>query len=264
MDSPATNEGAVMDAGGAQMSFSQRLVGIYLEPTKTFADISKKRTWVALFIVMCIVTLVSSYVLMARMDPADQAVKGLAVMKPILKKFVSAETLAQMEDQAAKRAAEPRTFLSKASPIVTTPIVMYITYVILTTIFLLAFMITGAGLTFKKCFTTVLWGTAPPGILVALLSILFIFLKNPADLEIAPVYNVVSNLSPLVDFTTHPALNSLLSSIDIFSIWTACLLSIGFAAMSEQRLTAGKAAITVVSLWVLWILLKVGFWAVMG
>ncbi len=264
MDSPAMNEGAVVDAGSAQMSFSQRLFGIYLEPTKTFSDISKKRTWVAMFVLMCIVTLISSYVLTARMDPADQAVKGLAMMKPIFKKFMSAEALAQMEDQAAKRAAEPRSFLQKVAPIVTTPIAMYIAYVILTTVFLLAFMITGAGLTFRKCFTTVVWGTGPPGILVALLSILFIFLKNPTDLEIAPINNVVSNLGPLVDFTTHPALNSLLSSVDIFSIWTACLLSIGFAAMSEQKLTAGKTAVTVVSLWVLWILLKVGFWAVLG
>ncbi len=264
MDSPATNEGAVVEKDGAQMNFSQRLVGIYLEPTKTFADISRKRTWVAVFALMCIVTLVSSYILMARMDPADQAVKSLAMTKPIMKKFMSPEALAQMEDQAAKRAAEPRSFLSKAAPIVTTPIAMYITYVILTTIFLLAFMITGAGLTFRKCFATIVWGTGPPGILVSLLSILFIFLKNPTDLEIAPIYNVVSNLGPLVDFTTHPALNSLFSSIDIFSIWTACLLSIGFAAMSEQKMTAGKAAVTVVSLWVLWILLKMGFWAVLG
>jgi len=198
------------------------------------------------------------------MDPADMAVKSLAMSKPIMKKFFSSDTIAQMEDQAAKRALQPRGFMAKYSPIIFTPIVLYITYVVITLVFLLAFFMWGAGLSFKKCFTGVIWGFGPPALVVSLLSILFIFLKNPSDLDINPVNNVVSNLGPLVDFTAHPALNSLFSSIDIFPIWTVILLSMGFAAQSEGKLKAGKAAIPVVSLWVIWILLKMGFWAILG
>lgn len=264
MDTPATNGTAISDMNVAQMSFFERLTGIYLEPTKTFADISRRRSWVGLFVLICIAALASNFALQARIDPSDAAVKGLAMMKPIMRKFMGPEQYAQAEEQAAKRAMEPRGFIAKYSPIVVTPIMMYIVYAILTTIFLLAFMISGAGLSFRKCFTTVVWGTGPPAILVTLLSILFIFVKNPVDLDINPANNVVSNLGPLVDFTAHPALNSLFSSIDIFAIWTAFLLSVGFAAMSEKKLTTGKAAITVVGLWVLWILLKMGFWAVLG
>ena len=80
----------------------------------------------------------------------------------------------------------------------------------------------------------------------------------------SPVYNVVSNLGPLVDAKTHPVLNTLLSSVDLFSIWTVVLLSMGFAAMSEKKITAGQAAVPIVILWILWILLKMGFWALVG
>lgn len=247
-----------------QMSFVQRLTGIYLEPTKTFEDISRKRSWLGIFLVVCVVALVANYALQARMDPADMARKGFAMSKPFLKKFMPAEQLQAAEEQAAKQALQPRGFFAKYSPIVFTPIVMYITYFILAAIFLLAFLTTGASMNIRKSFTAAIWGMGPPAILVTLLSLLFIYVKNPTDLEIAPVYNVVSNLGMLADATAHPVLNSLLSSIDLFSIWTIVLLSIGFAAMSEKKLTAAKAAVPIVALWAIWVLLKLGFWTVMG
>jgi hypothetical protein len=259
-------ENTAMETTGEapQMSFIQRLTGIYFEPTKTFEDISRKRSWLGIFLVVCIVALVSNYALQSRMDPADAARKGFAMSKPFLKKFLGEEQLAQAEEQAVKQASQPRGFFAKYSPIILTPIMVYITYFVLAAIFLLAFLMTGASLNLRKSFTAVVWGTGPPAILVTLLSFLFIYIKSPADLEIAPVYNVVSNLGMLADSAKQPVLNSLLSSIDLFSIWTAILLSIGFAAMSEKKLTAGKAAVPIVALWVVWILLKMGFWAIVG
>jgi len=264
MDSPETNASVAADAGTAQMSFFQRLSGIYFEPAKTFEDISRKRSWLGMLVLVSIVTIGANYTLMYRMDPADAAVKGLAVIKPIMKKFVSADQLAQMEEQAAQRASQPRGFLAKHSQIVTTPIVLFVTYVIFATIFLLVFLATGAGISFRKALAVTIWGTGPPAIVVTLLGILFMFVKNPADLDIVPAYNVVSNLGALVDFVTHPVQNSLLSSIDLFSIWTIVLLSLGFAAVSEKKLTARKAAIPIVGLWILWVLLKMGFWAILS
>jgi hypothetical protein len=259
-------ENTAVEATGeaSHMSFFQRLTGIYFEPSKIFEDISRRRSWLGIFLTVCIVALVASYALQARMDPADLARKSFAMTKPFLQKFLGAEQMAQAEEQAVKQAAQPRGFLTKYSPILMTPLMMYITYFILAAIFLLAFLVTGASLNIRKSFTAVVWGTGPPGLLVTLLSLLFIYVKNPADLEIAPVYNVVSNLGMLADSVKHPVLNSLLSSIDLFSIWTVVLLAIGFAAMSEKKLTPGKAAVPIVALWVLWILLKMGFWAIVS
>jgi hypothetical protein len=213
-----------------------------------------------MWILVSIVAIGANYTLMYRMDPADMAVKSLAMFKPMLHKFMSADQLALMEDQAAKRASQPRGFLSKNSQVVSTPIFLLIPYVILAALFLLAFLATGAGISFRKAFTVTVWGTGPPAIVLTLLGILFMFVKNPADLDVVPAYNVVSNLGALVDFTAHPMLNSFLSSIDLFSIWTVVLLSLGFAAVSEKKLTVGKASIPVVGLWALWILLKLAFW----
>jgi len=257
-------DNATTAAEAAPMTFFQRLIGIYFEPTKTFADISRKRSWVLMFVLICIVTIGSNYVLQWRMDPVDAARKGLAMSEPFLKKVLNADQLAQAREQAEKQALQPRTVWAKYAPIVTVPLGILIAYLILAAIFLLAYMLTGAGISYKQSFTTTIWGTGPPSIVVTLLSLVFIFVKNPLDLEISPVYNVISNLGPLVDAKAHPALNSLLSSADLFSIWTVILLSIGFAAMSGKKLTAGQAAVPIVVLWLIWILLKVGFWAILG
>jgi len=262
MDDNANISGVTAEE--AQMSFLQRLSGIFFEPAKTFEDISRKRSWVAMLILMSLVTLGASYTLRWRMDPADAAIKGMAMTKPLLKRFLSAEQLTQMEAQAAKQALQPPSFWAKYSPIVLTPLTLYVVYVILAAIFLLAFMMTGAGISFRKSFTVAFWGMGPPAIVVTLLSILFIFVKNPADLDINPANNVVSNLGPLVDSVTHPALHSLFASVDLFSLWTIILLSVGFAAMSEKKLTPGKAAVPIVALWGLWVLLKMGFWSIMS
>jgi len=68
---------------------------------------------------------------------------------------------------------------------------------------------------------------------------------------------VRSNPAFLVDIKDHPILFALLSSIDIFMIWYLALLIIGFAAIS--RLSRAKSATIIISLWVLVILIKLGF-----
>jgi hypothetical protein len=261
-DNPTTAVAAAEEA--PRMTFFQRLIGIYFEPAKTFEDISRRRSWLGIFILICVANLGVTYLLQWRMDPADAARKGLAMSEPVMKRFLGPEQLAQIQAQAEKQALQPKSFWAKYGPIVTTPLGAYIVYLIMAAIFLLAFMVIGAGISYRKSFTVAVWGMGPPGVLVTLLSVLFIFIKNPLDLDIVPIYNVVSNLGPLVDFKAHPVLNSLFSSIDIFSLWTVILLSLGFAAMSEKKITAGKAAVPIVVLWVIWILIKMGFWSILG
>jgi hypothetical protein len=251
-------------AEAPHMSFFERLVGIFFEPGRTFEDIRRNRSWLAMLLLVSLVSVCVNYTLQWRMDPADMALKGLAMSKPILKKFLGPEQMAQAEAQAEQRALQPRGLWSKYSPIVLTPVMMFITYFVIAAILLLAYVLMSAGINLRKAFTATLWGMSPPAIVVTLLSLIFIFVKDPKDLDIVPIYNVISNLGLLVDFGTHPVLNSLLSSIDLFTIWTIVLLSLGFSAMSEKKLSPGKAAVPLVCLWGVWVLLKMGFWAVLS
>ena len=53
---------------------------------------------------------------------------------------------------------------------------------------------------------------------------------------------IKTNPGFLVDMKTHPMLFALLSSLDVFTIWTVVLLIIGFAALS--RASKAKAAVS--------------------
>jgi hypothetical protein len=65
---------------------------------------------------------------------------------------------------------------------------------------------------------------------------------------------VRSNLGFLVNYKTNPMAFALLSSLDIFSLWFLALLIIGFSYVA--RVSKAKAAVTIISLWILTLLLK--------
>ena len=79
---------------------------------------------------------------------------------------------------------------------------------------------------------------------------------NPADLGDL----VRSNPAFLVDRHTSPVLHSLLQSVDVFSIWVLVLLVIGYSIAA--KVSRGKAASIIVSLWALYVLGKAGFTAI--
>ena len=79
---------------------------------------------------------------------------------------------------------------------------------------------------------------------------------NPADL------GDVAHTNPgfLIDRHSNPALHSLASSLDVFSLWVLALLVIGFAAAA--KVPRKKAAILIGTLWVLYVFGKAGWAAI--
>ena len=251
-DTPATPEQAAATPEAPQMNFFQRLVGIYFEPKKTFEDINRKRSWVGIFIIVSVLAIGATYTLTSRLDHETYMRKALQ-MNPMTRKMT--------EEQIKPLLEQPPGFMERYGAFLA-PINVMIAYLILGGIFLLTFILMGASLTFKKSFAVTIWAMGPPGIILTILGIVFMFVKDPSALELNPAANVASNLGLLVSESEHPVLNGVLSSIDLFSFWTICLLSLGFAAVSDRKLTTGKAATGILILWVLWVLVKAGFTAI--
>ena len=144
---------------------------------------------------------------------------------------------------------------------VLSPVGVLVQFFALAAIFLLGFILTGVSIPYKKTLSVSYWAMAPPSMVGMLLAISFMFVRDPDTLELNPMKNVASNLGLLVSEKAHPVLNSLLGSIDIFSLWAIILLSIGFAAVSNRKLTPKKSATMVIVLWGLWVLAKAGYFA---
>jgi hypothetical protein len=168
---------------------------------------------------------------------------------------LSEEQLNQIEEQAAARQNSP---VSRILTLVQAPILGVIVYLILAGIFMLLYLLMQAHLKFKKALSVTIWGVAPASIVQQILCIFILFLKEPYTVESTSGI-VMSNLGFAIDSKAHPALHSLLASLDIFSIWMIILLSIGFAAISDKKLTRGKAATGIVILWAIFVLGRMGF-----
>jgi hypothetical protein len=71
-----------------------------------------------------------------------------------------------------------------------------------------------------------------PWILYSLLYILILYLKVPGTVDLENP--IATNVGAFLPESTPKALMSLAQSIEVFSIWTMLLLSIGFTAVSPK------------------------------
>jgi hypothetical protein len=232
-----------------QMSFFQRLTGIFFEPTKTFEDINRKATWIGIFIIMAILGMVVAYAMVSHIDTVA-----------LMRQQMEARNMSEAQINTAIEAQQGSALVKNLMylGVIVAPIAQIASYLITAGVFLLLFMMMGAPLTFKKTLAVTIWGMSPPGIVMSVLSVVLIYIKNPDSVEMTQGV-VMSNLGPLVNSKANPFLHSVLSSIDLFSFWTIVMLSIGLAAISDRKLTAKKAAIGLVILWALFVLGKSGF-----
>jgi len=232
------------------MNFIQRLWGMVFEPGKTFLDIQRKSTWLGIFILISLLSVAVQYSITSRIPREVRIIKGL-----------EASPIQISEKQKEELLNRPPSAWESYAPLFT-PVFTLIMFLILAGIFLLAFMVAGASLDYKKALSVSFWAMAPPSIVNSLLSILLIYLKDPVTLNVDPAKNLVSNLGPLVDDRAHPALASLLGSIDVFSIWAIFLLAIGFATIGNTSIK--KSAGVILILWAIYILRKLGVYALIG
>src|SRR5262249_29045958 len=98
-------------------------------------------------------------------------------------------------------------------------------------------------------------------LLVALLAWLLLTVMAPSPIQTPPEEMVKANLGAVVK-TGIPALQKLLESLDVFTIWFLLTLTLGFRALT--KLSTVVAASITFRRWGVWVLLKVAWAAVFG
>jgi hypothetical protein len=231
------------------------VAGVYFEPKKTFEDLGRSGSWLGIFVILSVLAMSMSYVTNLKIDRETRIRQGLE-MSPI--------KLSEAQKEAAITGAlsNPPGVMERFG-FLFAPISILIMNALLAAIFLLMFVILGAGINYKKSLIITFWAMAPPSIVMMALSIVMLFVKDPEKLEIDPSLNVASNLGILIsDHKAQPVLASLMSSLDLFSIWSIILLSLGFSAISNGKMNTKKAATGVLILWALWVGCKAGWKAI--
>jgi hypothetical protein len=227
----------------------QRIAGVLFAPASTFEDIARKPDIIVPLVLILVLGFVTTFFVMPRLDWDAMTSTQMEAMKA---------KQPNMSDADVERMSRMGMAVGKVMGWIS-PVLGIVWLVIVAAVLLLAFRLFGGEGTFKQAFSTVLYSWMPMVISGIVTTIVIVARGKVDPTQMATV--VKSNPAFLVNMKEHMVLFSLLSSIDIFTIWTVVLLVIGCAAFSKT--SRAKAASIVIALWALVIVIKLGF-AAMG
>jgi hypothetical protein len=223
----------------------QRIAGVFFAPVETFADIARKPDILIPLLVILVIGFVSTFLIMPHLDWDAM----LAQQQEMVKKQnpnVSDADLAQM--------GKFTKVLGKAMGYIS-PLLVIIGYLIIALVIWGACRLMGGQGDFKQAFSATLYAHFPRVVLGIIAGVVVMARGMVDPSTMATV--VKSSPAFLADMKEQPVLFTLLGSLEIFQIWTIILLIIGFAMLS--KLSKAKTAAIIISLWVITVVVKLGF-----
>jgi len=231
----------------ASASAVSRIGGVLFSPVKTFESLARRPTWLAPLLLWTVLSLALTAVMLPRMD-----FEGM--MRARMEK--SGQTVS--DEQLEKTIAIQKRFAGLGY--VWGGLVPTVLSLLLAGIFFLAFKAFGSDLSFRHSFGVTTHAFVP-GVLASVLYIPLLLRQEKVDpSNMGDLLR--SNLGFLVEKESAPAVHALLQSLDLFTFWTLALLVIGYAA--SARVSRGKSAALILTLWLLYVLGKAGWAALFG
>jgi len=228
----------------ARLSPFSRLVGIIFEPSETLRSISEKPDWAIPFVLIMLISIAVSMVILPHIDVAA-SVRQQMESKP------------NITEEKIQQAVSIGTKMAKFNTVITI-VVVAVVLLIMAAVLLLAFRLFGGEGTFRQAFAVTVYSAIPSALLSIILAI--IVLTRGMMTQQDMMLMLKSNVGAFLDPQTNPVLFAFLKSIDVFTIWRLILLIIGFSYVS--KLSRGRSATIVISLWLVVVLFQVAFAAI--
>jgi hypothetical protein len=237
------------DAETPALSFPQRLLGVFISPAETFADVARKPDFVLPLVLLVLLGVAGAEVFLHKIG-----------MEPILKWALehSSRTANMGPDQIqglVEKMVPYYSWMARVFGVIWAPLVMLVGAVVglvaVNSIF-------GGQITFKTAFSTSCYAYAVNIVydLIALAMTLFgdpeHFIgnpQNPTPTSLGFFLNPVETSKPLL---------ALGGSLEVFTIWNLGLLALGFSVGSGRKAKAVPLFFTFFGLWVVLVLIKMG------
>ncbi len=215
------------------LSQTERVIDTFFAPSKTFADILRSASWWLPFLLLVL----SSYLMTAAIQQKvgwSQLVDNEIRTQPKLE-----ERLANVppEQLATQRRTMQYSYMGSfyAAPITNLLILVLISVVLYATINF-GF---GGSATFGRVFAMSTFALLP-GIVKTLLAAVLLYAgRSPESFTLETM--IGSN--PGYYLETPGALKTLLTSLDVFTLWTAVLLGLGLAVVARKKTSSGLIAV---------------------
>jgi hypothetical protein len=227
-----------------------RIFGAIFSPKPTFESIAQRPTWILPLVLISILSIVTIFIFGQRVGWRGFIERQIQ-MNASAQKQMDAMTPEDREKALAMRA--------KIAPIfgyVFGVLGIFIVAVIIAAILMVAFnMMIGGGVGFSASLGIVSHSWVP-GIIGGLLGILVLFLKDPSTIDLQHL--VATNAGAFLSDDAPKWQEALLSSFDLFTFWSMILMGIGYSAVNPKKISFGKALGTIVVVWAIYVVCKVG------
>jgi len=214
-----------------------RLTGVFLEPSKAFADIAARPT----FLVPLLLTIVAGIIFFTVFGQHVTWQRFFQHQMDTNPK--AAERMAQLAPEQRARTMEMQVKFAGIGADVAIVFFTMVSLLISAGIALLIVNAMGAALKYKQIFCIMAYATLPL-IIKHALAIVVMFLKNPDDFNlINPLaFNPAAFMDPV---NGSKFLYTLGAAVDLFAIWTLLLDATGLKAAAGKRLSFGGALFAV-------------------
>lgn len=221
-----------------------RVISVLTAPAKTFAAIAERPTFVVPLLLLAVLGAVAVNITFTKVDPQD-FVRQMEEQGRDMPPNVDTSTILKFSRWAGT-----------AGALLISPF----TYVIVALLFWALLRMLGSDMDFLRSLAVTAHAFMPFG-LAALIGIPVALARDSITLEEVQAGQFLqSNLGILANEDTGQVVKALLSSVDVFSIWCIVLLAIGYRIVA--KVSQGAAWGSVLAIWSLGIVLKVGMTAI--
>jgi len=229
----------------AALSPFARIAGIFVSPVETMRDIARRPDFLVPLLLVIIVSMAATAVAMRHIDFA-------------------ADIRASFEDSGRKMSAEQTARAMKWGVTIgktaawASPVMLPAWWAIYAGIVMMLFRMFGADMTYGQSFAVKVYSVLP-GLLRGIITAIVVSTRGTVSARSMATI-VRSNAGFLVDVQAHPVLFTLLTSLDVFTLWALVLSIIGYAYAANVSRT--RAALAIESLFLFGLFLSVGFAAI--
>lgn len=228
-----------------------RVFGALFNPKPTFESIAQKPSWVLPLLLLVV------------MSVAVVAIFGQRVgWRSFMEKqdASNSRTQKQMEQMTPAQREQMIETQTKVAPIFSYVAVVLATVlgaVVAAAVLLGVFNLMGGTKIGFSASLGIVSHSWMPYIISGILGIIVLYIKDPSTVDLEHL--VASNPGALLADGSPKWLVSLLTSLDIFTLWALVLQGVGFSATNPKKLSFGKAFGTILVVWIIFVLVKVGF-----
>jgi hypothetical protein len=225
-----------------------RLLGVLVSPRETFEEIERHPSWVAALVTLVAFAGLSLIVVLYRTDYSS-----------FLRSAAAAAGHAPDSHAVRQNVALVHRF-GWLMALITVSFTGPFTYLFTALVFWIVFRAMGSEFSYKTSLAVTLHGLMP-WCVQALLTVAVVLVRGTVTSEqLQRGTLVVSSPVIFAPLDVGPALRVLLGSLDLFSLWAAVLLVVGFSAAT--RMPRLRAASAVLSVWAVYVVSKVGLAAI--